>query len=116
MPNPYGITLDSASIRWAAAEGVPEVVIAATRLLHERSVDEIASKLRPDELEQVVTGAKAVSRCYRGMHAKGPGGTSRAVVSVSPKPRASARGRFASGLVDTVGKDWQLLDGSPHRR
>jgi hypothetical protein len=79
-PNPYGITLDSASIPWAAAEGVPKVVIAATRLLHERSVDEIASKLRPDELEQVVTGAKAVSRCYRGMHAKGPGGTSRAVV------------------------------------
>ena len=58
MPNPYGITLDSASIRWAAAEGVPEVVIAATRLLHERSADEIASKLRPDELEKVVTGVR----------------------------------------------------------
>ena len=34
--------------------------IAAVLLLHERSVDEIASKLRPDELEQLI---KLVGRC-----------------------------------------------------
>jgi hypothetical protein len=34
-------------------------VVIAARLLHERSVDEIASKLRPDELEQVVTGVRS---------------------------------------------------------
>jgi hypothetical protein len=51
-PNPYGNTLDSASIPWTAAEGVPKVVIAATRLLQERSLDEIASKLRPDDLSR----------------------------------------------------------------
>jgi len=28
MANPYGITLDDASLRWAAAEGLPESVIA----------------------------------------------------------------------------------------
>ena len=38
--------LHSESVRWAAAEGVSETVIAAVLLLHERSVDEIASKLR----------------------------------------------------------------------
>ena len=40
MANPYGISLDEASLRWAAAEGVFEAVIAAIYLLHdERSVD-----------------------------------------------------------------------------
>ena len=29
MANPYGIKLDGQSLRWAAAEGVPELVIAA---------------------------------------------------------------------------------------
>jgi hypothetical protein len=46
MPNPYGIALDEASIRWAAAEGVSETIIAAVLLLHEKSVDEVAAKLR----------------------------------------------------------------------
>ena len=54
MTNPYGITLDEASIRWAAAEGVSETVITAVLLRHERSVDEVAAKLRPDELAHVV--------------------------------------------------------------
>jgi hypothetical protein len=40
MGNPYGITLDDASLRWAAGEGVSEAVIAVIYLLHdERSVD-----------------------------------------------------------------------------
>jgi hypothetical protein len=54
MTNAFGVVLDSASVRWAAAEGVPETVIAAVLLLDERSVDEIASKLRPGQLEQVI--------------------------------------------------------------
>jgi hypothetical protein len=60
MTNAFGVVLDSASVRWAAAEGVSETVIAAVLLLHERSVEEIASKFRPDELEQVI---KLVGRC-----------------------------------------------------
>jgi hypothetical protein len=60
MPNPYGVTLHPESVRWAAAESVSETVIAAVLLLHERSVDEIASKLRPDELGHVI---RLVSRC-----------------------------------------------------
>ena len=63
MGNPYGITLDEASLRWAAAEGVPESVIAAICLLDEKSVDEIVAKLSPVELEQVI---KIVGRSPRG--------------------------------------------------
>ncbi len=54
MGNPYGITLDAASLRWAAAEGVPESVIAAICLLGEKRVDEIVARLLPAELEQVI--------------------------------------------------------------
>jgi hypothetical protein len=32
-------------VRWAAAEGVVEIVVAAVLLLYERNVDEIAAKL-----------------------------------------------------------------------
>jgi hypothetical protein len=60
MTNVFGVELHSESVRWAAAEGVSETVIAAVLLLHERSVDEIASKLRPDELERVI---KLAGRC-----------------------------------------------------
>jgi hypothetical protein len=63
MTNPYGITLDDASLRWAAAEGVPESVIAAICLLDQKSVDEIVAKLSPAELEQVI---KIVGRSPRG--------------------------------------------------
>jgi hypothetical protein len=63
MANPYGITLDGASLRWAAAEGVPEAVIAAICLLDEKGVDEIVAKLSPAELEQVI---KIVGRSPRG--------------------------------------------------
>ena len=41
-------------MRWAAAEGVSETVIAAVLLLHERSVDEIAPELSAAEVEQVI--------------------------------------------------------------
>ena len=37
MTNAFGVVLDSAGMRRAAVEGVPETVIAAIYLLHERS-------------------------------------------------------------------------------
>jgi hypothetical protein len=63
MANPFGITLDDASLRWAAAEGVSEAVIAAICLLDQKSVDEIVARLTTAELEQVI---KIVGRCPRG--------------------------------------------------
>jgi hypothetical protein len=60
MTNLFGIALDQASLRWAAAEGVSETVIAAVLQLHERSVDEIAAKITPQELADVT---RLVSRC-----------------------------------------------------
>ena len=60
MTNAFGVLLDDASVRRAAVEGVPETVIAAIYLPHERSVDEVASRLKPDELSHIV---KLVSRC-----------------------------------------------------
>jgi hypothetical protein len=48
MANAFGIVLESASMKWAAAEGVPRV--AAILLLHERSVDDIVA-LKPGEIE-----------------------------------------------------------------
>jgi hypothetical protein len=64
MTNAFGVVLDSASVRWAAAEGVPETVIAAVLLLDERSVDEVASKLRPGQLEQVIKIVGRSPSCY----------------------------------------------------
>jgi hypothetical protein len=50
--------------RWSVAEGVPETVIAGVLLLHERSVDEIATKLVPGELEQVIKLVGRSPSCY----------------------------------------------------
>ena len=60
MSNLFGIALDQAGLRWAAAEGVTETAIAAVSLLHERSVEEVAGKLTPAELADVT---RLVSRC-----------------------------------------------------
>jgi hypothetical protein len=60
MSNLFGIALDQVWLRWAAAEGVTETVIAAVSLLHERTVEEVAAKLSPIELADV---ARLVSRC-----------------------------------------------------
>ncbi len=60
MANAYGIELDEDALRWAAAEGVPESVIAAIHLLPERSADDIVAKLTGRELEQVI---KLVGLC-----------------------------------------------------
>ena len=54
MANAFGLVLDSASVRRAAVEGVPETVIGTIYLLHENSVDDIASKLTPHELGHVI--------------------------------------------------------------
>ena len=62
MTNRFGVLLHPDDVRWAAAEGVSETVIAAVLLLHERSVDEIVPKLSAAELEQVI---KLVGRSPR---------------------------------------------------
>jgi hypothetical protein len=64
MGNAFGLILDDASVRRAVAEGVPETVIAAIRLLHERSAGEIAAWLRPDELEHVIRLVGRCPSCY----------------------------------------------------
>jgi hypothetical protein len=64
MTNPYGLVLDDASLRWAAAESVSEAVIAAICLLEARSVDEIVAKLTTVELEQVIKIVGRCPRCY----------------------------------------------------
>jgi hypothetical protein len=86
MGNPYGITLDDASLHWAAAEGMPESVIAAICLLDEKSVDEIVAKLTTAELEQVIN---IVGRSPRGYP---PG-------AASDTPSAAAQRSDASSSV-----------------
>ena len=62
MTNRFAVLLHPDDVRWAAAEGVSEDVIAAVLLLHQRSVDEIVPKLSAAELEQVI---KLVGRSPR---------------------------------------------------
>jgi hypothetical protein len=64
MSNAFGFVLDDASLRRAAVEGVPETVIAAIYLLHERSVGEVGAKLTPDELEHVIRLVGRCPSCY----------------------------------------------------
>jgi hypothetical protein len=64
MSNAFGFVLDDASVRRAAVEGVPETVIAAIYLLHERSVDEVESKLTPSELGHVIRLVGRCPSCY----------------------------------------------------
>ena len=95
MTNAFGVVLDSASLRWAAAEGVPETVIAAVLLLEDGSIDEIVAKLGPRELEQVIKLVGRSPRCH-------PPGTLDALKgrmpAPSPEPVSSiSAGRVASG-------------------
>jgi hypothetical protein len=62
MTNRFGFDLYPKQVRWAAAEGVSENVIAAVLLLHERSVEQIVPQLSPLELEKVI---KLVGRSPR---------------------------------------------------
>ena len=129
MGNPYGITLDEASLRWAAAEGVPESVIAAICLLDEKSVDEIVAKLSPVELEQVI---KIVGRSPRGYppgaydalkeHRRTPSPehaanvsavTNRAKVPLNASQRATANPYGIT--LDRVWTDWAAHMACPKR-
>ena len=68
MTNRFGFVLDPKEVRWAAAEGVTEDVIAAVLLLHDRSVDEVAPQLSATELKRVITLVGRSPRQYpRGM-------------------------------------------------
>ena len=62
MTNRFDVRLHPDDVRWAAAEGMSETVIAAVLLLHESSVKEIAAELSAAELEQVI---KLVGRSPR---------------------------------------------------
>jgi hypothetical protein len=62
MTNCFGVLLHPDDVRWAAAEGVSETVIAAVLLLHERSVEQIVAELSAIEVEQVI---KLVGRSPR---------------------------------------------------
>jgi len=79
MANAFGLVLDSASVRRAAVEGVPETVIAAIYLLHENSVDAVASKLTPGELGHVTRLVGRCPSCY-------PPGTLDALKRRNPTP------------------------------
>ena len=90
MTNPYGVVLDDASLRWAAAESVPETVIAAICLLETRSVDEIVARLTPAELQQVI---KIVGRSREAMRRSvrcPQGGTAQANDAAESIPRSHA--------------------------
>src|ERR1700733_12311934 len=64
MTNRFGVELHPKDVRWAAAEGVSQDVIAAVLLLHERSVDEIAPQLTATELEQTIVLVGRSPRLY----------------------------------------------------
>src|ERR1700722_3134092 len=64
MTNRFGVELHPKDVRWAAAEGVGQDVIAAVLLLHERSVDEIAPQLTATELEQTIVLVGRSPRLY----------------------------------------------------
>jgi hypothetical protein len=64
MTSRFGIELHPKDVRWAAAEGVSQDVIAAVLLLHERSVDEIAPQLSAAELEQTIVLVGRSPRLY----------------------------------------------------
>jgi hypothetical protein len=64
MSNRFAVELNPKDVRWAAAEGVSQDVIAAVLLLHERSVDEIAPQLSAAELEQTIVLVGRSPRLY----------------------------------------------------
>ena len=64
MTNRFGFDLPPDRLRWAAAEGVSEDVIAAVLLLHERGVEEIVPQLSPLELEKVIELVGRSPRLY----------------------------------------------------
>jgi hypothetical protein len=95
MTNRFGFDLPPDRLRWAAAEGVSEDVIAAVLLLHERSVEEIVPQLSPAELEKVIELVGRSPRLYpRGIlealdqHKSSPAS---APIAQSVPPNASSK-------------------------
>jgi hypothetical protein len=92
MTNRFGVHLCRDDVRWAAAEGVSETVIAAVLLLNERSVEEIVAELTTVDLEQVIKLVGRSPRVY-------PPGTlgalrqRRALVSPEPAQRSGESNR-----------------------
>jgi hypothetical protein len=92
MRNRFGVHLCRDDVRWAAAEGVSETVIAAVLLLNERSVEEIVAELTAFDLEQVIKLVGRPPRVY-------PPGTlgalkqRRALVSPEPAERSGESNR-----------------------
>ena len=64
LPPAIDVRLQLDDVRWAAAEGVSETVIATVLLLHQRRVDEIVPKLSAAELEQVIVLVGRSPRVY----------------------------------------------------
>jgi hypothetical protein len=86
MTNRFGLDLHPKEVRWAAAEGVSEDIIAAVLLLHHSSVDEIAPQLSAAELGKVIelVGPRARPRraARRELHREAPKG----VTPGGPRP------------------------------
>ena len=104
MTNRFDVLLHPDDLRWAAAEGVSETVIAAVLLLHERSVDEIVPKLSAAELEQVIKLVGRSPSVY-------PPGTLDALKSkrnASPTPMAESPAKERTP--STAGADHPLRD------
>ena len=102
MSNAFGFVLDEASVRRAAVEGVPETVIAAIYLLHERSVEDVASKLTSSELGHVIRLVGRCPSCY-------PPGTLDALKS----KRAASLTPTAGSLLPNARRE---AAAHPHRR
>ena len=64
MTNRFRVRLHPDALRWAASEDVCEDVIAAVLLLHERSVEEVASQLNAEELQRVIALVGRSPRLY----------------------------------------------------
>ena len=94
MTNRFGVDLYPKEVRWAAAEGVSEDIIAAVLLLHHSSVDEIAPQLSAAELGKVIelVGPRARPRraARRELHREAPGQAEELSTVVEP---------FGSGIV-----------------
>ena len=104
MTNRFEFPLLPDDLRWAAAEGVSEDVIAAVLLLHERRVDEIVPSLSAAELEQVIKLVGRSPSVY-------PTGTLDALKSkrnASPTPMAESPAKKQTP--STAGADHPLRD------
>ena len=109
MTNAFGLVLDSASLRWAAAEGVPETVIAAVLLLEDGSIDEIASRLRPGELEQVIKIVGRSPRCH-------PPGTLDALKGRMPAPSSEPVSSISASRVNSRRPAGRIKPDGEHMR